>query len=46
MTQIGICQVVACPYMETDIDIGNCDGCEWNRGIGETEVNCAYEGNL
>jgi hypothetical protein len=43
MTYIGICQMVACPELGMDIDVGHCSGCEWNRCIRETEVDCAYE---
>jgi hypothetical protein len=43
MTRIGICQVVACPELEMDVDVGHFDGCEWDRCVRETEIECAYE---
>ena len=45
MVWIGICQVVACPELEIDIDLNHYNGCEWNRCIGETEIECAYSGD-
>ena len=42
MVWIGICHVVNCPELEMDIDVGHCDGCEWNRCVRDTEIECVY----